>query len=194
MNELVDRMAPIPGLVGILLFGSVARGEADEYSDYDLLVLFKDRASMRDGWDAVFAATGPMNLNIHAIPETMDEFSRANPVFLRELEKDGRVLFSREPFATRISSQLARPFSVVSYDLSSLSYKEKMRVLYRLYRAGRGGIVEGNGGVKLGSGCVLVPRDAGREIVDMARSSGAKATKIDVLLEERDLPGERTSS
>jgi len=124
----------------------------------------------------------------------MDEFSKANPVFLRELEKDGRVLFSREPFATRISSPLARRFSIVSYDLSSLSYKEKMRVLYRLYRAGRGGMVGGSGGAKLGSGCVLVPREAGREIVDMARSSGAKATKIDVLLEERGLRGEPTSS
>src|SRR5436853_192218 len=114
--------------------------------------------------DAVFAATGPMNLNIHAIPETLEEFSKANPVFLRELERDGRVLYSREPFGTRVSSPLARPFSIVSYDLSSLSYREKMRVLYRLYRAGRGGLVEGSGGVKLGGGCVLVPRDAGQKI------------------------------
>ena len=185
LTELVDRLAPIAGLVRILLFGSVARGEADEYSDYDLLVLFKDRASMWDGWDAVFAATGPMNLDIHAIPETIDEFNSANPVFLRELVRDGRVLFSREPFAARISSPLSRPFSVVSYDLSSLSYKMKMRVLYSLYRRGRGGMVGGSGGVKLGSGCLLVPREAAQEIMDLARSSGAKVTKVDVLVDER---------
>jgi predicted nucleotidyltransferase len=188
LSELVDRMAPIQGVVGILLFGSVARGEADEYSDYDILVLFKDGASMRRGWDAVFAATGPMKLNIHAIPETLEELGRANPVFLRELEEHGKVLYSREPFQTRIGSPLARPFSIVSYDLASLPYSGKMRVLYRLYGGREGGLVARGGGTKLGAGCVLVPRDAAKEIVDLARSNGAKASRIDVLVDEAGRP------
>jgi len=53
---------------------------------------------MRDGWDSVFAATGPMNLDIHAIPETLDELARASHAFLRELERDARILYSRGPF------------------------------------------------------------------------------------------------
>jgi predicted nucleotidyltransferase len=187
LDELVDRIAPIPGVVGILLFGSVAKGQADEHSDYDLLILFRDRASLRAGWDAVFAATGPMNLNIQAIPETLDELGKANPVFLRELEEHGRVLYSREPFATQVSSPLARPFSIVSYDLSSLSYREKMRVLYRMYKGDHGGLVGGSGGMKLAGGCALVPRDVAQKVVDLARSSGAKASRIDVLLEEQGL-------
>lgn len=184
----MDRIAPIPGVAGILLFGSVARGDADEYSDYDVLILFKDSASMRSGWDAVFSATGPMNLNIHAIPETLEELGSANPVFLRELEKHGRVLYAREPFRARIGHQLARPFTIVSYDLSSLSYKDKMRVLYRLYESGAGGVVGESGGMKLSSGCVLVPREAGQEIADLIQSIGAKTLRIDVLVEERGLP------
>jgi predicted nucleotidyltransferase len=194
LNELVDGMAQIPGLVGVLLFGSVARGEADEYSDYDLLILFKDRASLWNGWDAVFAATGSTNLNIHAIPETLDELRRGNPAFLRELEKHGKVLYSREPFATGFRSPLARPFSIVSYDLSPLSYREKMRILYRLYEGGGGGLVARSGRTKLARGCVLVPRDAGQEILSLARSSGAKASKIDVLVEGRRLRGSGTRS
>jgi len=169
--------------VGIVLFGSVARGEADEYSDYDLLLLFKGRASLMDGWDSVFRATGPLNLNIQAIPETLEEFSRANPVFLRELENAGRVLYAREPFVTRMKSPLSRPFSIVSYDLSSLTYSRKMRFLYRLYKGGEGGIVIRSGGTRLGGGCVLVPRDEAKEILNLAHSIGAKASKLDVLVE-----------
>ena len=31
------------GVVGIVLFGSQARGDYDEFSDYDLLVLFENK-------------------------------------------------------------------------------------------------------------------------------------------------------
>jgi predicted nucleotidyltransferase len=184
LNELVDRLAPIPGVVGILLFGSVAKGEADEYSDYDVLILFKDRASLRREWDSVFTETASMNLNVHAVPETMDELEKANPVFLKELEKHAKVLYARSPFSTRFGSRLTRECSVVSYDLSPLTYREKMRVLYRLYEGGGGGVVGKSGGMKLSSGCVLVPRGWANEVVHLLKSSGADALRLDVLLEE----------
>jgi len=179
-------MAPIQGVVGIVLFGSLARGDADEYSDIDLLILFEDRASMKKGWDEVFRATGPMRLNINAIPETLDELANANPIFLRELEKDGKILYSRDPFRTAMRSPATREFSIVSYRLSSLSYPEKMRVLYRLYKGKGGGMVGNSGGMKLGPGLVLVPMDARREVVDLLGSRGAKCRSIDVLVEEKD--------
>lgn len=193
LDELTDRVAPIPGVVGIILFGSVARGGADEYSDYDVLILFKDGASMKSGWDAVFGAIGPMNLNIHAVPETLEELGRANPVFLREVEEHGRVLYAREALAARIGHLLLKPFAIVSYDLSSLPYRGKMRVLYRLYERGEGGLVGESGGTKLGGGCVLVPREAGREIVDLMLSSGAKASRTDVFVEEHERQQRRPS-
>lgn len=186
LSELVDRVSPTPGVVAIVLFGSVARGEADEYSDLDLLILFKDRASLWDGWNSLFKEIGSMNLNIHAIPETLDEFKGANPVFLEELEKHGKVLYSRLPFTLTVGSPLRRPFSIISYDLRSLSSKEKMRILYRLYESGGGGDVGRSGGIKLGSGCILVPHGESSGLVNFIESRGAEAFKIDVLLEESE--------
>lgn len=33
-------------IIGIFLFGSFVRGDYDEYSDYDLLILFEDKCLM----------------------------------------------------------------------------------------------------------------------------------------------------
>jgi predicted nucleotidyltransferase len=187
---LVNRLAPIPGVVAIILFGSVARGEADEYSDLDVLIIFQDRDSLWTSWDSVFKETGKMNLNIHAIPETVEELrKKANPVFVNELEKHGKVIYSRYPFEVFVSSPLRRPFSIVSYDLSELTYKEKMRIVYHLYESGekRRGVVRQRGGMKLGAGCVLIPQDAGLELKRYLKSSGARVFKIDVLLETVEL-------
>ena len=94
MNDLVDRIAPIDGVIAIILFGSVAKGLADEYSDVDVLILFRDKKTLWKGWDSVFDAIGPMKLDIHAIPETLEEFRNANPVFFDEVNKNGIVLYS----------------------------------------------------------------------------------------------------
>ena len=185
MDELVDKITPIPGVVAIILFGSAARAQADEYSDIDVLILFRDRSSLWHGWDTVFGETASMKLNVHAIPETVEELRRANSIFLKELEKYGKVLYARSPFEAVIGSPLRRPFSIVSYDLSNLSYREKMRVVYQLYEGGgKGGLVGRSGGMKLAAGCVLVPRDEGLRLVSFLESSKAKILKIDVLLDD----------
>jgi predicted nucleotidyltransferase len=185
LDKLVESVSSIPGVVAIILFGSVARGEADEYSDIDVLVLFKNRDSLWRGWDSVFRETGRMNLNIHVIPQTLGELSEANSLFVEDLQKHGKVLFARSPFNLLMGLARGQPFSIISYDLSALSSREKMRVVYRLYEGGgKGGVVGRSGGMKLAAGCVLVPQDECFALISFLKTSGAKALKIDVLLLE----------
>ena len=40
-----------------------------EYSDYDLLILFRDRRSMWRRWDSLFKIAGEMEMNLHLIPK-----------------------------------------------------------------------------------------------------------------------------
>jgi len=82
------------GVVGVFLFGSFARGDYDEFSDHDLLVIFEDKVSMWQSWDELFQAVGNLRMDLHVIPETLEEFEAANPVFLEELFKYGKVLAS----------------------------------------------------------------------------------------------------
>lgn len=184
MNELVGRLASISGIVGVIMFGSGARGEADEYSDIDLLVLFRDRASLREGWDRVFVETGSTSMGVHAIPETLDEFQGGSPVFVERVEEEGRVLFARGPFWPAGARPPGKPFLIISYDLRPLSQPDKMKVLYRLYEGKGSGAVESGGGMKIGSGCVLMPLDQGKELKGYLESAGAKVRTISVLLEE----------
>ncbi|MEM4523385.1 MAG: nucleotidyltransferase domain-containing protein, partial [Nitrososphaeria archaeon] len=45
LNNLVETISSIKEVLAIILFGSIARGDYDEYSDYDILVIFKDKES-----------------------------------------------------------------------------------------------------------------------------------------------------
>jgi len=83
LGRLVDAITKVDGVLGIILFGSAARGDLDEYSDYDLLVLFRDEKSLWSQWNAVYERVGELRLLIHVIPKTIQEFREATePTFL----------------------------------------------------------------------------------------------------------------
>ena len=42
LDKLVQAISSVKGVVAIILFGSRARGDYDKYSDYDILVVFRD--------------------------------------------------------------------------------------------------------------------------------------------------------
>jgi predicted nucleotidyltransferase len=97
LSRIVDVLARIQGVVGVFLFGSFARGDYDEYSDYDLLVIFENKNLMWRNWDELFQSVSSLKMNLHVIPQTLEEFKAANPAFLEDLVKHGKVLFARFP-------------------------------------------------------------------------------------------------
>lgn len=187
LKRVVDVISRFEGVVGVLLFGSIARGDYDEFSGYDLLVIFEDRASMWRSGDELFEATGNLGLDLHVIPEALEEFKAANPVFLEELFKHGRVLFARLPLEVFLKPLRLKPFCLIFYVMSGLSYRVKMRVSYFLYGKGDGGAVAKAGGIRLGEGCILVPSNSGGEIATVLRDFGVKTRKFEVFLSEDDL-------
>jgi len=184
LGEIVNAVSKIQGVIGILLFGSLARGDYDEYSDYDLLVLFEDKASMWQSWDELFQAVGLLRLNQHLIPETLEELKAANPVFLNELFNHGKVLFARFPLEVFLQPIRLEPFCLIIYDMSGLSSRDKMKVTYLLYRKGGVGALAKMGGVKLSDGCVLVPNSVSDEIVGILSSLGVEAKKLEIYVSE----------
>lgn len=184
LHSLVDVIARIRGVIAIFLFGSVARGDYDEYSDYDLLVVFQDKTVMWAEWDGLFVAVSRLQVSAHVIPEALDELHLANPVFLEELQRRGRILFARFPFEMSARPLKLEPFTLIFYDMGGLGYREKMRISYLLYRKGGDGIVAQSGGSKLGEGCILVPKGAGEEIARRLGSSEAHLRRLDVFVDK----------
>src|SRR3972149_4294728 len=187
LNKIVNAVSKTQGVTGILLFGSLARGDYDEYSDYDLLVLFENKALMWQSWDELFQAVGGLKLNLHVIPETLEELKSANSAFLNELSKHGKVLFARIPLEVSLQPVKLEPFCIINYDMSGLSYRDKMKVTYFLYRKSGVGAITKIRGIKLGEGCILIPSSAANEITAMLSSSNVETKKLEIYASENSL-------
>jgi predicted nucleotidyltransferase len=187
LNEIVNITSKIQGVTGILLFGSLARGDYDEYSDYDLLVLFENKALMWQSWDELFQAVGNLKLNLHMIPETLEELKSANSTFLNELSKHGKVLFARTPLEVSLQPVKLKSFYLISYNMSGLNYRDKMKVTYFLYRKNGVGTTAETKGIKLSEGCILIPTSTADEITSKLSSFNVKTKKLEIYASENSL-------
>ncbi|MEM3382110.1 MAG: nucleotidyltransferase domain-containing protein [Candidatus Bathyarchaeia archaeon] len=109
LDKIINIISRFDGVEGVLLFGIFARGDYDEYSDYDLLVIFEDKISMWRCWDDLFQSIGSLKMNLHIIRETLEEFKNGNPVFLEELSKHGKVIFARLPLEVFLKQLKLKP-------------------------------------------------------------------------------------
>lgn len=178
LGDLVDSLKEMEEIVGVVLFGSAARGDSNEHSDYDLLIVFRDKKSMWKRWDELFRIVSDAKANIHAIPKGLDEFKRSNPVFLEQVYNQGRVLYSKFPFQVSLRPLATRPHVIVIYNMSELSYRDKVRLRYRLYE---GGVLSRAGGIKLAQSCLMVPEETSGKVIATIKEHGAEVKTVRVL-------------
>jgi len=179
LSKIVDVVSKVQGVVGVFLFGSLARGDFDEFSDYDLLVVFEDKTVMWRKWDALFEAVGDLRLNLHVVPQALEELKVANPVFLDDLFKHGKVLFARFPFEVSAGPVGLESYCLVVYEMRGLNYRDKMKVVYFLFRKSGVGELSKVGGFRVGEGCLLVPSEACDMIIEGLKSFGVDARKLE---------------
>jgi len=179
LSKIVDVVSKVQGVVGVFLFGSLARGDFDEFSDYDLLVVFEDKTVMWRKWDALFEAVGDLRLNLHVVPQALEELKVANPVFLDDLFKHGKVLFARFPFEVSAGPVGLESYCLVVYEMSGLSYRDKMKIAYFLFRKGGVGELGRADGFRVAEGCLLIPSGSCDVIVEGLKSFGVGARKLE---------------
>jgi len=172
LSRLVDAITKVDGVLGIILFGSAARGDLDEYSDYDLLVLFRDEKSLWSQWNTLYERVGELRLLIHVIPKTLQEFREATePTFLESVLKDGKILYVKYPLEAPVQILGLKPVSLIAFSMTSLSQSEKMALTYQLYgkKGKASAILSVYGGQKIGPGCILVPAEHETKILEVLR-------------------------
>ncbi len=163
LDRLVEAISSVEGVVTIILFGSRARGDYDEYSDYDLLVVFKNDKVMWDNRRRLYEGVGKLGLFTQVLTRSIGELTeKTEPTFLRNILSQGVLLYLRYPLMAPALSQNLTPVAIVSYGLSGLDHGEKMKVIYRLFgkkakNHSSAGVVERSGGIRLGDGCFLIP-------------------------------------
>ncbi|MGQ9543434.1 MAG: nucleotidyltransferase domain-containing protein [Candidatus Bathyarchaeia archaeon] len=177
LSRLVDAIVRVDGVVGIILFGSAARGDLDEYSDYDLLVLFTDEKSMWSQWDKLYEHIGELRLLVHIIPKTVKEFRESTePTFLESILKDGKILYMKYPLEAPLYMLGSKSFTLITFSMASISQKGKMSLTYRLYgKGGRPrGVLSVYGGRKIRPGCILIPTEHTQKILEVLKEYKVK--------------------
>lgn len=160
------KRASIEDISNIILFGSVARGEAKKGSDIDLLILGEEEAREKVS-EIALDIEKEYDISLQLVSE--NSLEDLDPYFIKEILKEGIVLYGN--LAVKFKKLNLKPYSIISYSLKNLEHSEKMKLrrnLYgystkkkyknKIYESSSKGLLKRIGGEKLGPSVLLVPR------------------------------------
>lgn len=183
-NELLNRLAQIPSLQAIVIFGSYARGEADKRSDIDLLLIFDKKRNIKKVEKKLLGVLDefralPLRFSKRGGDEVSEDLS-----FFYNVFREGYVLYKR-PGMELLPAAIAREKQAIiyTYELGVLPHSQKLKFNAALFtRTAKKkyryvGLLERVHGEKLGNGAVLIPANAEREINALFESFGVVPKK-----------------
>lgn len=162
IEHVANKLKEIEGTISIVLFGSFSRGDYDEGSDIDLLVVFKDKKHLDRGLSEIYKTTAKTDLFFQVIGLTLDELK--NSPLLETALREGKIYYAK-PDVKKLLTPTHEPYALVTYTTANLNAKE--RVVYTQKLEGRregkyryDGLIHKIGGYKVGRGVVMVPLDS----------------------------------
>jgi len=186
------------GVLSVILFGSVGRGEADKRSDVDILVVFdtekKDLRGLKERRDISRLSLDlekKFDRNIQLVTSNKN-FYGLDRQFIETVFKEGIILFGKNP-QVDIERLKLEPYSIISYSLIELKNSDKMkikRIFYghrtakkykkKIYRSEIKGLIEELGGKRTGIASFLVASKKTKDIIKIFKKFGIKFEKTDV--------------
>ncbi|PIR08966.1 hypothetical protein COV53_00225 [Candidatus Gottesmanbacteria bacterium CG11_big_fil_rev_8_21_14_0_20_37_11] len=98
VKQYIKRLKETINPESVILFGSFARGEANEWSDIDLLVIADYKTKSEDRFDILYKLRGGLikNHDINVFGLTKKEFEATKPWSLfADVKKEGIVLYQK---------------------------------------------------------------------------------------------------
>lgn len=186
LNKIAKALSAIEDVKAVVLYGSFARGEATSRSDIDLLILTTEKKTSREVQDKIIELETETGRNMQPTIRTVEELQKTDTGLLQNIFQEGKVLYLRE--AADIPSAILlqqKPFLVYTFQLNSLSQKEKARFNRQLYeRTKKGykykGLLQELGGQKLSAGCILVPHAEKQKIEKFFRKFRVQFNQLKV--------------
>jgi len=162
ITELGREISKISGVEAVVLFGSYARGDFDEGSDVDLLLVFQDKFSLEGGWRKITETTAKRHMFVQVVAMTVDEL-RLSPLLSVAL-REGKTLFSTEGFSLQGLAKF-KLYALVSYDLRPMAPDSKVKFIQTLQGRKSGkytykGMLLELGGFKVGRNCLMLPQES----------------------------------
>jgi len=170
------RIKETDGVVGVVLYGSYARGDYDEGSDIDLLVVFKNKEKMGKGLMNIYQITAESNQFFQAAALTLDEL-KESPL-RRSALRDGKIYYANSE-VEKLSTKIHKPYALVTYSTANLNRKEKVFFVQKLEGRGKGkyrydGLVQRLGGYKVGRGVAMIPVENSKVFMEHLEEKGVK--------------------
>ncbi len=189
--EFTKRASTVEGVDYIILFGSVAKEEADRRSDIDIVVVFdtiesvEDIAERKEISEFALDVEAEFDRSIQLVM-TNRNFVDLDSYFVNQLLTEGIVLYGK---SLHLESQgiTLQPYIILRYSLEGLSQTDKMRVkrsLYgqetkkeykgKTYTTRYNGLLESKISEKLGPAVVLIPKESAEELKKTLEEFGVK--------------------
>lgn len=159
IEQIADETKRVDGVIGVVLFGSYSRGDYEEGSDIDLLVIFRNKKRLKDHLRDIYKITSESNLFIQAIGLTLKELM-SSPL-LQCVLREGKIYYADED-VKRVLTPMHRPYALVTYSTANLCPKGRVIYAQKLEGRGRGryryyGLIQELDGFKVGRGVLMVP-------------------------------------
>jgi predicted nucleotidyltransferase len=135
IKKIALKISELEGVEGVILFGSVARGDYTKESDIDLLIIFKNKK--REGiQNRITDIAIKEKIKLQPILKTLDEIKEADAHFMTNILQDAKILFLSEKIGKKLSDYLDfKPYTIFSYETTSLSAKERTKFYRSLFGA-----------------------------------------------------------
>lgn len=134
LENVVNKLVEVPGLVTVILYGSYARGDFDEGSDIDLFILFDTKGSMDKGYDSVIKILSKSHLFIQGNIRSLGELERSDPHFLQMVFGDGKILYWKPNLHIDLLGLLKlKPHAIIEYSLRNLAPARKSKLAFALF-------------------------------------------------------------
>ncbi len=195
--EFAKRAIEYESVLSVILFGSVARGEADRRSDADILLIFDTLKNARTLKERSEISKMSLDMEKKFDKNIQLVFSNKNydgldRQFVENVFKEGIILFGKNP-QVDVERLKLESFSLIHYSLTELKDSDKMRIkriFYghrttkrykgKVYKSEIKGLIEQLGGKRTGIASFLIPSKKTGDIESILKKFGIKFEKIDL--------------
>ncbi len=183
--DFAEKIKEEKGVIQIILFGSVARGEDKPNSDVDVAIIYEGR----DKFEIMKEVNKKKNEKIQATFLNINELSNEIEL-VGALSGEGILLYGR-PIIIKSGNTELEAKILINYSLSGLKQTDKVKVnraLYgsvsqsefkgKKYKTETNGMINEPGIEKINKGVLLVYRNKSTKIINMFKRFGVEYKEI----------------
>lgn len=189
--ELAKGLSAVEGVQSLVLFGSVARGEADARSDIDILLVLKRKRVVPEANKVLHELERRYQCTIQSVV-TDQHFSGLDRNFVENVFKEGILLYGQQLTVSVKQLQL-EPYVLIQYETKNCAQQLRTRLVrilygYSTHKRYRGkkyistsiGLLQKYGGRKVGLASILVPLGSSKVFINILASNKITYKKLEV--------------